>query len=185
MVGTTPRPMKPPAPITLEGRHARLEPLRAGHAEGLFAIGQDERIWRYLLRPKLESVSDAFSFIEDALRLADTGTQLPFAIIDAKSNRVAGSTRYLDIRGHDRAIEIGSTWLGNDFQRTAINTEAKYLMLRHAFEEWKCMRVELKTGHTNLRSQAAIERIGGVREGTLTSRLFRARDRVASRMTSG
>ena len=124
-----------PAPIVLKGENARLEPLDVKHAAGLFAIGQDEKIWRYLLRPKLESVADAQGFVEDALRMAATGSQLPFAIIDQKNNRVAGSTRYLDIRPNDRAIEIGSTWLGRDFQRTAINTECKYLLLRHAFED--------------------------------------------------
>jgi len=156
-----------PAPIVLEGEHARLEPLDAKHAAGLFAIGQDEKIWRYLLRPKLESVADALSFVEDALRMAAAGSQLPFAIIDQKNNQVAGSTRYLDIRPHDRAIEIGSTWLGREFQRTAINTECKYLLLRHAFEDLGAVRVTLKTDGRNEQSQRAIERLGAVREGVL------------------
>jgi len=156
-----------PAPIVLKGENARLEPLDAKHAAGLFAIGQDEKIWRYLLRPKLESVTDALSFVEDALRMAATGSQLPFAIIDQKNNQVAGSTRYLDIRPNDRAIEIGSTWLGRDFQRTAINTECKYLLLRHAFEDLGAVRVTLKTDGRNEQSQRAIERLGAVREGVL------------------
>jgi len=156
-----------PAPITLKGEHARLEPLDGKHADGLFAIGQDEKIWRYLLRPKLESVADAQSFIEEALRVAAGGSQLPFAIVDQKSNRVAGSTRYLDIRANDHAIEIGSTWLGGDFQRTAINTECKYLLLRHAFEDLGAVRVTLKTDGRNEQSQRAIERLGAVREGVL------------------
>ena len=156
-----------PLPIVLKGENARLEPLDAKHAEGLFAIGQDEKIWRYLLRPKLESVADAQGFVEDALRVAETGAQLPFAIIDQKNNRVAGSTRYLDIRPNDRAIEIGSTWLGRDFQRTAINTECKYLLLSHAFEDLGAVRVTLKTDGRNEQSQRAIERLGAVREGVL------------------
>jgi RimJ/RimL family protein N-acetyltransferase len=156
-----------PAPIVLMGKNARLEPLDAKHAAGLFAIGQDEKIWRYLLRPKLESVADALSFVEDALRMAGTGSQLPFAIIDQKNNQVAGSTRFLDIRPYDRAIEIGSTWLGRDFQRTAINTECKYLLLRHAFEDLGAVRVTLKTDGRNEQSQRAIERLGAVREGVL------------------
>ena len=156
-----------PAPIVLKGENARLEPLDAKHAAGLFAIGQDEKIWRYLLRPKLESVADAQDFVEDALRMAATGSQLPFAIIDQKNNQVAGSTRYLDIRPNDRAIEIGSTWLGRDFQRTAINTECKYLLLRHAFEDLGAVRVTLKTDGRNEQSQRAIERLGAVREGVL------------------
>ena len=161
-----------PAPIVLAGEHARLEPLDAKHAGGLFAIGQDEKIWRYLLRPKLESVADALGFIEDALRLADTGSQLPFAVIDQKNNQVAGSTRYLDIRPNDRAIEIGSTWLGRNFQRTAINTECKYLLLRHAFEELGAVRVTLKTDGRNEQSQRAIERLGAVREGVLRKHMM-------------
>lgn len=156
-----------PAPIVLKGENARLEPLDVKHAAGLFAIGQDEKIWRYLLRPKLESVADAQDFIEDALRMAATGSQLPFAIIDQKINQVAGSTRYLDIRPNDRAIEIGSTWLGRAFQRTAINTECKYLLLRHAFEDLGAVRVTLKTDGRNEQSQRAIERLGAVREGVL------------------
>jgi|RhiMethySRZTD1v2_1073278.scaffolds.fasta_scaffold294577_2 N-acetyltransferase len=156
-----------PEPIVLKGENARLEPMDAKHAAGLFAIGQDEKIWRYLLRPKLESVADALSFVEDALRMAATGSQLPFAIIDQKNNQVAGSTRYLDIRPNDRAIEIGSTWLGRDFQRTAINTECKYLLLRHAFEDLGAVRVTLKTDGRNEQSQRAIERLGAVREGVL------------------
>ena len=163
---TTKRTMNP-APITLDGQCARLEPLGAKHAEGLFAIGQEEKIWRYLLRPKLESVADAQGFVEEALRVATTGSQLPFAIVDQKSNRVAGSTRYLDIRPNDRAIEIGSTWLGREFQRTAINTECKYLLLRHAFEDLGAVRVTLKTDGRNEQSQRAIERLGAVREGVL------------------
>jgi RimJ/RimL family protein N-acetyltransferase len=156
-----------PVPITLEGQCARLEPLDGKHAEGLFAIGQDEKIWRYLLRPKLESAADAQSFVEEALKVAAGGTQIPFTIIDQKSDRVAGSTRYLDIRRNDRAIEIGSTWLGSEFQRTSINTECKYLLLRHAFEELGALRTTLKTDGRNEQSQKAIERLGAVREGVL------------------
>jgi RimJ/RimL family protein N-acetyltransferase len=163
---TTQRTMNPAA-ITLDGQYARLEPLGTKHAEGLFAIGQEEKIWRYLLRPKLESVADAQGFVEEALRVAATGSQLPFAIVDQKSNRVAGSTRYLDIRPNDRAIEIGSTWLGREFQRTAINTECKYLLLRHAFEDLGAVRVTLKTDGRNEQSQRAIERLGAIREGVL------------------
>ncbi len=99
--------------------------------------------------------------------MAATGSQLPFAVIDQKNNRVAGSTRYLDIRPNDRAIEIGSTWLGSEFQRTAINSECKYLLLRHAFEELGAVRVTLKTDGRNEQSQRAIERLGAVREGVL------------------
>lgn len=93
--------------------------------------------------------------------------ELPFAILDRASGRAAGSTRYLEIRPEHRGLEIGWTWLGRAYRRTAVNTECKYLLLRHAFEVMGAVRVQLKTDARNLASQRAIERIGGVREGVL------------------
>ena len=156
-----------PKPVVLEGRYARLEPLDTRHAEDLFAVGQDEAIWRYLPRPRLTSAADARQMIEAAQALAATGTQLPFAIIGKAAGRAVGSTRFLDIRRQDRGIEIGWTWLGTAFQRTPINTECKYLLLRHAFDTLGAVRVQLKTDLRNERSQHAIERLGAVREGVL------------------
>ena len=156
-----------PQPIVLEGTHARLEPLDSCHAEDLFAVGGDERIWLYLSRPKLASVADAREMIEAAKAAAADGSQLPFAIVERKSGRAVGSTRYLDIRRQDRGLEIGWTWLGTAYQRTPINTECKYLLLRHAFETLGAVRVQLKTDLRNRRSQKAIERLGAVREGVL------------------
>lgn len=156
-----------PIPVILEGRFVRLEPLDLHHAEGLYAVGQEDSVWRYLLRPKLRNLEDARGFVSEARQLLETGTQIPFAIIERETEQVAGSTRYLDIRPADHGLEIGYTWLGVPYQRTAVNTECKYLLLRHAFETLGAVRVQLKTDARNLRSQQAIERLGAVREGVL------------------
>jgi RimJ/RimL family protein N-acetyltransferase len=156
-----------PQPVTLEGAHVRVEPLERRHAEDLFEVGKDETIWPYMPRPPLKSVQDAHALIDQALEVAAKGTQIPFAIIDRGTGKAIGSTRYLDIRRNDRALEIGWTWVGPQFQRTVVNTECKYLLLRHAFEELGAVRVQLKTDLRNERSQRAIERLGAVREGVL------------------
>jgi RimJ/RimL family protein N-acetyltransferase len=156
-----------PKPVTLEGRHVRLEPLARRHAEDLFEVGQDETIWPYMSRPPLKSVEDTRAWIDQALEVTATDTQIPFAIIERASGKAIGSTRYMDIRRNDRGLEIGWTWVGTAFQRTTVNTECKYLLLRHAFEKLGAVRVQLKTDLRNLRSQRAIERLGAVREGVL------------------
>ena len=156
-----------PQPVTLEGTHVRLEPLAPCHAEDLFEVGQDETIWPYMSRPPLKSVEDTRAWIDQALEVAATDTQIPFAIIERASSKAIGSTRYMDIRRNDRGLEIGWTWIGTAFQRTAMNTECKYLLLRHAFEEFGAVRVQLKTDLRNVRSQRAIERLGAAREGVL------------------
>ncbi|TAM59705.1 N-acetyltransferase [bacterium] len=165
-----------PKPVTLEGTHARLEPLALAHAAGLLEAGREEELWLYLFIPPLRTLDDARIFIERALADARNGSQIPFAIIDRKSGSVAGSTRYLDIRRPERGLEIGWTWLGAAARRTAINTECKYLLLRHAFEAQGAIRVQIKTDARNLRSQRAIERIGGVREGVLRRHMIRPYD---------
>lgn len=156
-----------PKPVRLEGSHVRLEPLARRHAEDLFEVGQDETIWPYMSRPPLKSVEDTRAWIDQALEVAATDTQIPFAIIERASGKAIGSTRYMDIRRNDRGLEIGWTWIGTAFQRTAMNTECKYLLLRHAFEDLGAVRVQLKTDLRNARSQRAIERLGAVREGVL------------------
>ncbi len=161
-----------PQPVRLEGRHASVEPLELRHAAALFEAGSDAAIWRYLPRGPLRNVADATSWIREALADQATGSQIPFAIIDAKSGKAAGSTRYLEIRPEHWGLEIGWTWLGPAFQRTAINTECKYLLLSHAFDKLNAMRVQLKTDKRNVQSQRAIERIGGVREGTLRAHML-------------
>jgi RimJ/RimL family protein N-acetyltransferase len=161
-----------PQPIVLEGAHARLEPLDLSHAENLYAVGDDERIWLYMPRPKLISIADAREMIEEARAAAAGGSQIPFAVVDPKSGRAIGSTRYLDIRREDRGLEIGWTWLGTAYQRSPINTECKYLLLRHAFETLGAIRVQLKTDLRNDRSQKAIARLGATREGVLRKHMI-------------
>jgi RimJ/RimL family protein N-acetyltransferase len=160
-------PQFDPQPVTLEGRHVRLEPLLPRHAPDLFEVGQDETIWAYMSRPPLKSVEDTSAWIDQTLEIAAGGSQIPFAIVERASDKAIGSTRYMDIRRHDRGLEIGWTWVGTAFQRTAVNTECKYFLLRHAFEEFGAVRVQLKTDLRNVRSQRAIERLGAVREGVL------------------
>jgi len=152
---------------TLPGRCARLEPLGQQHADDLLAVGRDDVVWAYLTRGPLTDRSDAIQWIQQARGLCERGEQIPFAVIDVQSGRAIGSTRYQDIRPNDESIEIGYTWLGIPWQRTAINTECKLLLLGYAFEVMGAGRVQLKTDARNLKSQTAIARLGAVREGVL------------------
>jgi RimJ/RimL family protein N-acetyltransferase len=152
------------APCTLAGRHVRLEPLELSHADELLEVALEPELWRFTTR-RVDSPEMLRSYLETAMAERDAGVSLPFITRDAASGRAIGSTRYLNISRHDRRVEIGWTWIGKRWQRTAANTEAKYMMLRHAFETWECVRVELKTSTHNERSRAAIERIVGVEEG--------------------
>ena len=157
-----------PQPITLTGRYVRLEPLRPEHAPDLLAAVQaDVSIWQWLPVEPPQTVAEMEAWIADALAVQAGGTILAFAQIDLASGRAVGSTRYLNISRRDRGLEIGWTWIGKPWQRTAINTEAKYLLLRHAFEDLGAVRMQLKTDKRNLQSQAAIARLGAVREGVL------------------
>ncbi len=159
-------------PITLEGTVARLEPLRPTHAEALYRAAQDPSIWDYMPVDPSASLAGMSAWIDAALAQQATGTQLPFAIIERATDTPVGSTRYLSIMPADRGLEIGWTWLTPAAQRTAINTECKYLLLRHAFEELGALRVQLKTDGRNVISQRAIERLGAVREGVLRKHMF-------------
>ncbi len=160
------------APVTLEGAAVRLEPLSTHHAEPLFRAAQDGDIWRYMPQNLSSSVERMERWIEDALAAQSVGTDLPFTIVSSSSDGVVGSTRYLNISRRDRGLEIGWTWLGAEARRTAVNTECKYLLLRHAFDSLGAIRVQLKTDSRNERSQRAIERLGAVREGVLRKQMI-------------
>jgi RimJ/RimL family protein N-acetyltransferase len=162
-----PRPPFDPRPTTLAGAHAIVTPLERRHAADLYAAGRDDAAWVYMPRPALRSVEDAESMVRQAIVDAEGGGEAAFAILEAASGRAVGSTRFLDIQRAHRALEIGWTWIGVPWQRTAINTECKLLLLGHAFDVHGAHRVTLKTDERNERSQRAIERIGGVREGVL------------------
>jgi RimJ/RimL family protein N-acetyltransferase len=154
------------AAITLEGQHVRLEPLKAHHVEPLLKAARDPKIWQFTT-VVMNTVADIQKYVETALDWQNAGTAVPFVTMERGSHRVIGSTRFANIDRDHRRAEIGWTWLSPEYWRTPINTEAKYLMLRHAFEQWKCVRVELKTNAKNARSRAAILRIGAKEEGTL------------------
>lgn len=154
-------------PVVLVGEHVRLEPIGQQHALDLYDVGKDESIWRYLPRPAFTDLDDAQEWIESCIAARESGATIQFAVMHGAEERAIGSTGYLDIDQPNRALEIGMTWYGVDYQRTAVNTECKYLMLRHAFDDLGALRACLKTDHRNERSQRAIERIGGVRDGVL------------------
>jgi RimJ/RimL family protein N-acetyltransferase len=154
-------------PVTLRGRHVTLEPLDEGHAAGLFDAMQDEEVCRYLAWPPPTALDETRALIRDAREQMARGQCVAFAQVWNASGSAIGSTRFLDIRPKDRQVEIGSTFLARAYWRTPANTEAKYLLLRHCFESAGCVRVALKTDGRNARSQAAIERLGAVREGVL------------------
>jgi RimJ/RimL family protein N-acetyltransferase len=155
-------------PVVLEGTAVRLEPLCAEHAQGLYNRGRTAADWAYLPRSCFVDMADARQWIAEAL---DAANQVPFAIIEKSKNRVVGSTRYLNIRIEHRSLEIGWTWLGQEWQRTPINTQAKLLLLTHAFEKLGCLRVEFKTDARNARSQEALLRIGATREGVMRNHM--------------
>jgi RimJ/RimL family protein N-acetyltransferase len=149
-----------------------LEPLSEDHVPGLTAIGIDEEIWSLMPYGPMRDQADIARWVKLIMRRAAEGTDHPFTVIHLESGRVAGTTRYMEIRPEHRGLEIGGTWYGADFRRTAVNTECKYLLLRHAFEDLRCIRVQLKTDSRNVRSQRAVERIGAVREGTLRNHMI-------------
>jgi N-acetyltransferase len=161
------------ANITLEGRHVRLEPMKPHHADALLAAGSDPQIWQFTT-VSLRTLDDMRKYIETALSWQSAGTAVPFVTMDRSSHQIVGSTRFANIDWDNRRAEIGWTWLNPKWWRTAINTEAKYLMLAHAFEQWKFIRVELKTSAKNARSRTAILRIGATEEGTLRHHMINA-----------
>jgi len=154
-------------PVTLSGKVARLEPLAEAHVPGLAQAGLDEDIWKYMLYGTIRGEEQMRAWVLDLLNRQKTGTDLPFVAIHLASGRVAGATRYLEMRPEHRGLEIGGTWYGREFQRTAVNTECKYMLLKYAFESLRCVRVQFKADARNERSLVAIERLGAKREGVL------------------
>jgi RimJ/RimL family protein N-acetyltransferase len=154
------------APVTLHGQHVRMEPLSLEHLPGLWRAGSDPAIFAWYVE-QIRSEADMRAFIRGALDAQAAGQALPFATVDARTGQPIGSTRFCNIERAHRRVEIGWTWLATHAQRTAANSEAKYLMLRHAFEVWGCIRVEFKTDSLNDRSRAALLRLGAKEEGTL------------------
>jgi RimJ/RimL family protein N-acetyltransferase len=159
-------------PITLSGKIVRLEPLSKKHVPGLTLAGQDERIWRYLPYGNIDTREKMARLVDSLLDLKIQGNDLPFAVIHLQTDQPVGCTRYMEISVENRKLEIGGTWYGVDYQRTGVNTECKYLLLKHAFEILGCIRVQFKTDARNHRSQKAIERIGALQEGVLRNHMI-------------
>jgi RimJ/RimL family protein N-acetyltransferase len=153
-------------PITLEGARIRLAPLSLAHHARLCEIGLDEQLWRSTTI-QLQTSEDMLRYIQTALQNQAEGNTLPFVIIEKGSDKVVGTTRYHGINQAHRRLEIGFTWIAAEWQRTGVNTEAKYLMLKHAFEQYKCVRVEFKADFSNEQSSRALIRIGAKQEGVL------------------
>ena len=158
-------------PVILEGRHVRLEPLTQAHHAQLCEVGFDDELWR-LTTTIIRTPEDMKKYIDAAARDFSDGKALPFAIIEKASGKAVGSTRFGNIDTTHRRVEIGWTWIARQWQRTFINTEAKYLLLSHAFDTLGCMRVEFKTDSTNSRSRNALMRIGAKEEGVFRNHMI-------------
>lgn len=164
-------------PVTLEGKHVQLEPLLAAHHAALTEIGLDEDLWRWIPAP-VRTPEEMSAYIEAALAEQARGVSLPFTIVERSSGKPVGCTRYGNIDRVHRRVEIGWTWIAKPWQRTPVNTEAKYLLLRHAFETLGCIRVELKTDSLNEKSRAAILHIGAQQEGIFRNHMITASGRI-------
>jgi RimJ/RimL family protein N-acetyltransferase len=173
--------VKQPVPVTLQGAHVRLLPLSTGHLDALCAVGLDPDLWR-LIPSKAETPEEMRVYVETALDEQQRSVSLPFVTTLKETEQVIGSTRYMNIDVKNRRLEIGCTWIGKPWQRSAVNTEAKLLMLQHAFESLGCVRVELKTDFLNQQSRNAILRLGAKQEGIFRRHLLtwsgRMRDTV-------
>ena len=170
-------------PLILEGEVVRLEPLRREHTPLLWDAAKDslDDLFRWIPYP-MRTPEDFQHSVDRILQEQECGLSVPFATIERASGRAIGSTRFMNMDLPNYRVEIGSTWIAPAWQRTAVNTEAKYLMLRHAFEQWQCLRVELKTDSLNQKSRNAILRLGAKEEGTLRQHMVtwngRRRDSV-------
>ncbi|MDX1530702.1 MAG: GNAT family protein [Rhodothermales bacterium] len=165
------------SPVTLEGEHVRLEPLGLGHVDALAAVGLDAELWRWT-PAAVRTRDEMAAYVRAALDGQARGEMLPFVTVERARGTVVGSTRFGSVALEHRRVEVGWTWVARPWQRTAINTEAKLLMLRHAFGPLGCGRVEFKTDALNARSRRAILRLGAVEEGTLRKHVVTASGRV-------
>ena len=164
-------------PFILQGRYVQLEPLSRDHHSGLCEVGLGDELWRWIPY-QVSSPAQMMEYIETAILNREKGLEIPFATIDRASGRVVGSTRFMSIELKHRRLEIGATWVAPDWQRSAINTEAKYLMLSHAFGALDCHRVEFKTDVMNQKSRAAILRLGATQEGIFRNHIVTASGRI-------
>lgn len=156
-----------PAPVRLQGQDITLRPLSLEDVEGFYQAGRDPSLWQWVLPNQCLSLDTSRGWIEHSLQQQALGNHVPFVIVDNRSGQIIGSTRYCSIRREDRNVEIGFTFINPKFQRSYVNTQAKYLLLRHAFEQLGAIRVELRSHEKNHQSRTAIARIGAKFEGIL------------------
>lgn len=159
-----------PEPVSLRGTHARLVPLATSHHDGLVAAADEGELWK-LWYTIVTAPENMRAEIDRRLRLQEQGSMLPFTIIDNANDRIVGMTTYMNIDAQTQRVEIGSTWYARSVQRTAINTECKRMLLRHAFEKLDCIAVELRTSFFNRQSRRAIERLGAKLDGILRNHM--------------
>ena len=164
-------------PVTLTGHYVSLEPMLPAHRHFFVEVGLDEELWRWIPDP-VNSPEEMSAYVDAALQQQAAGVSLPFTIVERASGKVIGSTRYANIERVHRRIEIGWTWVAVPWQRTPVNTECKYLLLRHAFETLGCIRVELKTDSLNENSRKAIARIGAREEGIFRNHMITSTGRI-------
>ena len=158
-------------PVTLDGKYVRLEPMRVDHLPAICRVGMDASLWKWT-NNIVNDESDLERYVRQALADQQQGGAVPFVTVERSSGTVVGSTRFGNIDTANKKAEIGWTWINPQWQRTFVNTEAKLLMLTHAFETWKCIRVELKTDSNNEKSKKAMLRIGCKKEGTLRNHMI-------------
>jgi len=159
-------------PVVLIGNTVQLEPLREEHIKGLARVGLEPKIWQFMRYSKVETEEQMGQWVRELLELQAMGTDLPFAVIQRATGKPIGCTRYLNIDIDNRAVEIGGTWYGLEYQGTLVNTECKYMLIKHAFEVLGCVRVWFKTDQRNKRSQHALEKLGVVKEGVLRNHMI-------------
>ncbi len=164
-------------PVTLTGHYAQLEPMLPAHRGMLADVGLDEELWRWIPDP-VHTREEMFAYVDAALAQQASGVSLPFTIFERASGKVIGSTRYANIERVHRRVEIGWTWVAPAWQRTPVNSECKYMLLRHAFETLGCIRVELKTDSLNEKSRKAIARIGAREEGIFRNHMITSTGRI-------
>ena len=170
MPGPPPPPV-PLLPVTLTGRVVRLEPLSLEHLDGLADIGLDPELWRWIGFP-VRTRDDLRDYIEEGLRDRAAGRAMPFATIELASRRPIGSTRFGNVDLANRRVEIGWTWVGRPWQRSAVNSETKLLLLEHAFDHLHCNRVEFKTDSLNEQSRNGLRGIGATEEGIFRNHML-------------
>ncbi|KKK37711.1 GNAT family acetyltransferase [Mesobacillus campisalis] len=155
----------------LENEVVQLLPMEYSHVEGLYKAAQDHRIWEHM-SVELLTKEQVVQYVEDAHEKQKKGTEIAYVIVSKQKQKIIGATWFLDISKQHERLEIGSTWISPDHWRTSVNTSCKYLLLKYCFEDIGLNRVQIKTGHKNIRSQKAIERIGAVKEGVLRNHMI-------------